>query len=84
MNQDLKANIVRLPKNLSTYVVLLITGVATYWLQLDPAEQAKLMAAYPWLKHVAPLSALVAFLGARVWPQTPQTPPEDPPTEPQS
>lgn len=82
MNQDLKTNIARLPKNFSTYVVAIVTGVAYYWLQLSPAEQQALITAYPWLKHAAPLSAFVAFLAARVWPQTPPAPPP-PDTEPQ-
>lgn len=69
MNEDLKANVKNLPTNYSTVVATILMGVVYYWLQMDPAEQQALMAAYPWLKHFAPLAGLVAFLGARVWPQ---------------
>jgi hypothetical protein len=83
MNQDLKTNIARLPKNFSTYVVAIVTGGAYYWLQMSPAEQQAMITAYPWLKHVAPLSAFVAFLAARVWPQN-GAPSPAPDTEPQA
>lgn len=62
----------------STWVVFIVTGIAYYWLQLPAAEQAALQAAYPWLKHAAPLAALVAFLVARAKAQPPQPPKETP------
>lgn len=49
----------------STLVVLFLTGLAAYWLQLPVDEQQALMLAYPWLKHVVPAAGLVAFLVAR-------------------
>ncbi|HCZ47995.1 MAG TPA: hypothetical protein DCZ11_03200 [Gammaproteobacteria bacterium] len=49
----------------STWVVTALMGVAAYWLQLPIEEQQALIAAYPWLKHAAPVLGLLAFLGAR-------------------
>lgn len=74
MNPQLKTNAKRVHKNASTWVVAIMMAVVYYWLQLPPAEQQALMAAYPWLKHFAPLAGLLAFVGARV---VPQTPPQD-------
>lgn len=64
----LKQNLTKSVTNYSTYAILVFTALATYWMQLPPAEQASLIAAYPWLKHMAPLAGLVTFL-ARVLPQ---------------
>ena len=69
MNMNMKTEIKSLPTNYSTWVVAVLMGIAAYWMQLPPAEQASLMAAYPWLKHVAPLAGLVTFLVSRVLPQ---------------
>lgn len=69
MNKDLKTNMGRLPKNYSTWVAAVVMGAVYYWLQLPPTEQQALIAAYPWLKHAAPLTGLLAYLGARVLPQ---------------
>lgn len=69
MNPELKSNAKRLHRNASTWVVTILMGVAYYWLQLPVAEQQALMAAYPWLKHAAPLAGLLSFLGSRVVPQ---------------
>jgi hypothetical protein len=62
----------------TTWVVLIVSALAAYWLQLPAAEQAALIEAYPWLKHVAPLAAVVSFLVARVIPQGPKP---EPPAE---
>lgn len=69
MNEQLKTNLKRLPTNLTTYVVAVITGLAAWWLQLPPQEQANYLALYPWLKNVAPLAAVVSFVVAKVIPQ---------------
>lgn len=69
MDPKLKDNLKALPTNYTTYVVAVLMAVAGYWLQMSPTEQAELIGAYPWLKHAAPVLGLVAFLGARVWPQ---------------
>lgn len=69
MNEDIKANVKNLPTNYSTWVVAVLMGVVAYWMQLPVAEQQALMAAYPWLKHAAPLFGLLAFLGSRILPQ---------------
>lgn len=84
MNDELKTNMTKLPTRYTTWVVALICSVAYYWLQLTPAEQAKLIDAYPWLSHAAPLSGLLAFLAARVWPQNGKTPPDAQDTQPMS
>lgn len=75
MNQQTIANLSNVLKFNSTRVVLVIAGLAAYWLQLDPVEQAKYMADYPWLKHAAPLIAVVSFVWARVTPQANLQPP---------
>lgn len=81
---DLKTNLSRIPTNISTYVVAVLMAVVAYWMQLPIAEQQALMQAYPWLKHLAPLFGLLAFIGARVWPQGRPVPPDDAgETEPQ-
>lgn len=74
---DLSSNLKALPTRYTTWVVVVVTAVAAYWLQLAPAEQAELLAAYPWLEHLAPLAALVSFVVARIWPQGVPTPPAD-------
>ena len=75
MNPTTAENLANLLKFNSTRVVLIITALAAYWLQLSPAEQAAYMASYPWLKHAAPLIALASFVWARVTPQAALQPP---------
>jgi hypothetical protein len=75
----LSNNVKQLPTNVSTWVVAILMGLVAYWMQLPLAEQQALIAAYPWLKHVAPLAGLLTFLGSRVWPQ--HNPPAEPPAE---
>lgn len=66
----------------STWVVFAITGAAYWWLQLDAEAQKALLAAYPWLKQVAPLAGLVTFLAARAKRQgAPAAPPDFADTE---
>lgn len=71
---QMKDNVRLLSKAHSTKVALVVSALIAYWLQLPPAEQQALLAAYPWLKHVAPLAALGAFVVSRVWPQGLQMP----------
>jgi hypothetical protein len=75
MNPTTADNLANLLKFNSTRVVLVITALSAYWLQLSPAEQAAYMASYPWLKHAAPLIALASFVWARVTPQASLQPP---------
>jgi hypothetical protein len=75
MNPTTSQNLSNVLKFNSTRVVLVMTALAAYWLQLDPAEQAAYMASYPWLKHAAPLIALASFVWARVTPQASLQPP---------
>ncbi len=67
-----------LSKAHTTKVALVISVAIGYWLQLSPEEQQKLIAAYPWLQHLAPLAAFAAFVIARVWPQGLQAPAPQP------
>lgn len=60
----------------STITVTALMAIVAYWMQLAPAEQAALIASYPWLKVVTPLFGWVAFVVARMWPQAPQEPKE--------
>jgi len=78
MNPQTIENLANVLKFNSTRVVLIITALAAYWLQLSPAEQAAYMASYPWLKHAAPLIALASFVWARVTPQAALQPPAPP------
>jgi len=75
MNPTTADNLANVLKFNSTRVVLILAALAAYWLQLDPAEQARYMASYPWLKHAAPLIAVVSFVWARVTPQAGLQPP---------
>lgn len=79
MNPQTLQNLANVLKFNSTRVVLVITALAAYWLQLDPAQQAAYIATYPWLKHAAPLIALGSFVWARVMPQPNLQPPTQPP-----
>lgn len=79
MNPTTADNLANLLKFNSTRVVLIITALAAYWLQLSPAEQAAYMASYPWLKHAAPVIALASFVWARVTPQASLQQPTQPP-----
>lgn len=81
MNPTTADNLANVLKFNSTRVVLVIAALAAYWLQLDPAEQARYMASYPWLKHAAPLIAVASFVWARVTPQAGLQPPA-PPAQP--
>lgn len=78
---DLKTNAKQLPTNYSTWVVAVLMAVIAYWMQLPLEEQARLITAYPWLKHAAPLVGLVSFILARIAPQGGSTPPADAPPE---
>jgi len=78
MNPTTAENLSNLLKFNSTRVVLALTALAAYWLQLSPADQAAYMASYPWLKHAAPLIALASFVWARVTPQASLQPPAQP------
>lgn len=84
MNPQLKANLAASPTNYSTYAIVIFFGIATYWMQMSPADQAALIASYPWLKHAAPLAGLVTYI-ARILPQggaaEPATAPADPPKD---
>lgn len=62
-------NLALMCKQISSYVVLLVTGIGGWWLTLDPATQAGWLAEFPALKYVAPVSALVAFVIAKGIPQ---------------
>jgi hypothetical protein len=74
VNQDqLKANLAQSATNYSTYAIVIFFGIATYWMQLPPSDQAALIAAYPLLKHAAPLAGLITYL-SRILPQG-NTPP---------
>ena len=81
MNQDLKDNAKQLHTNYSTWVVAILMGIVAYWMQLPLDEQARLVAAYPWLKHAAPLVGLLSFLLARIAPQSGSAPPAEPPEQ---
>lgn len=82
MNQSLKTNLKNLPTNYSSWVAAVLMGIVYYWLQLPPQEQQELIAAYPWLKHFAPIAGLVAWVGARVMPQGSPPEPRFPETRP--
>lgn len=84
MNPQTADNLSNLLKFNSTRVVLVMTALAAYWLQLSPADQAAYMASYPWLKHAAPVIALASFVWARVTPQASLQPPAPaaPPAQP--
>jgi hypothetical protein len=69
MNPQIKANVQKLPTNYTSWVVIAVSAIAAWWLQLPPTVQAEYLAIYPWLKTVAPLAAVVSFVVARVWPQ---------------
>lgn len=81
MNPQTIANLSNVLKFNSTRVVLVLAALAAYWLQLDPIEQAKYMADYPWLKHAAPLIGVASFVWARVTPQA-NLPEPAPPAKP--
>lgn len=80
---DMKTNLKQLPTNYSTWIVAVLMGCVAYWMQLPPVEQASLIAAYPWLKHVAPIAGLVTFLVSRVLPQGSAQPAVEPPKDPE-
>ena len=69
MNEDLKRNLTKLPRNYSTWALTIVMLVAGWWLQLPPTDQQTLIAAFPWLKYAAPLAGLITVLGARIIPQ---------------
>ncbi len=53
----------------STWVVLIVSAAAEWWLMLPVAEQAKILAEWPNLKHLPPIVGFVAFAVARAKPQ---------------
>lgn len=60
----------------STWVVGVMMAGAAYWLALPAAEQAAMVASYPWLAKLTPLAGFVAFLAARAKSQPPVEPKE--------
>lgn len=80
MNPQLKANLAASPTNYSTYAIVIFFGIATYWMQMSPADQAALITSYPWLKHAAPLAGLVTYI-ARILPQGSAQPAIEPPKD---
>ena len=79
MNPTTAENIAKLFSYYSTGVAAAASFVAGYWLQLEPAEQANILAQWPVLKHYAPLFAFFAFAAARVKAQGVQLPTFTPP-----
>lgn len=79
MNQTTADNIAKLFTYYSTWVALLCSFVAGYWMQLSPDEQAQILAQWPTLKHYGPIFAFVAFAAARVKAQGVQLPNFTPP-----
>lgn len=71
--QRLAENWLKLPTNLSTYVVGAMMLLADYWLGLSAAEQAALLASYPWLQKLAVPAGFALFVLSRVWPQNAPT-----------
>lgn len=59
-------NIAKLFTYYSTWVALICSFVAGYWMQLTPEAQAEILAQWPVLKHYGPILAFVAFAAARV------------------
>lgn len=57
------------PRQLSTWVVIAICGAAQYWLSLTDAEQAKFLAAFPFLADYGGLIGFGAWIVAKLWPQ---------------
>lgn len=57
------------PRQLSTYGVIALCAVAQYWLGLTDAEQAKMLAAFPFLREWAGLIGFGAWLVLKLWPQ---------------
>ena len=61
-----------LAKCYSTWVVAALLGAAAYWLQMEPAEQQTLLAAYPWLaflhleNHVGSIAVDLPLVGRRI------------------
>lgn len=69
MTPEVRQNIAALPFNYTTWVLAAIGYLVTYWLELPEAERQALLAAYPWLKHVAAIGSVAAYVIARVAPQ---------------
>jgi len=66
------SNLLRLHTYFSTWVAFLASAAAAYWLQLAPADQQAILAAYPALKLAAPVLGFIAFAVARGLPQPPK------------
>lgn len=70
MNQDLRANIGRLPFNYSTYVALAICYALDWW--MDPANagaKADLLLQFPFLAKLGGPVSFALWLASRTWPQ---------------
>ncbi len=67
--QRLAENWLKLPTNLSTWVVFAAAALIDYWLKLTPEEQAGIIAAYPFLKSVGAWVGFGTFVLARIYPQ---------------
>lgn len=70
MNNDLRANIGRLPFNYSTYVALAICYALDWW--MDPANagtKADLLQQFPFLVKLGGPVSFALWLASRTWPQ---------------
>jgi len=65
-------NLKRLHTKISTYVALLASAAAAFWLQLTPEDQQAILASFPALKLIGPAVSFVAFVVARGIPQLPK------------
>lgn len=76
-SDELKKNFKNTWKMLSFWVVAAASAAAQYWLSLDHAAQAELLAQYPVLSKVAPTLTLLCWVWARIKPQASITPPPE-------
>jgi hypothetical protein len=53
----------------STWVVFICCSAVWYWMGLPADQQQELMAAYPWLRHVAPAVGFFSYVLAKAKPQ---------------
>ena len=56
-------------KQISSYVVLLATSAAGWWLLQSADQQAKFIADHPMLAQYGPYLTVAAWAVAKVWPQ---------------
>lgn len=69
MMADVKRNLCTFLKRFSSWVALIATGVAAWWLNQPVDVQQQFLAAYPLLKSLGPSATLLAYVVAKVLPQ---------------